>query len=247
MKRLTTKLVVLLLVLGAVPIGLAFSLLGPFKAYQVQGLGYNLPGDIGGPMTLGEGYRWNLPTITCACDQSFIDYFGSNGIAAVDAAVKILNDLPPFSQITNDSSSLYINGLRVPTDNAHVKYEAQALGLADLKSTALILLLEELGLAEPERWVWALRGRATVTVNGVTFTNYSTIKLNYDPITRQSSSYVNGALYTYTIEDPIGRLMYADAIELSADPLAFPFSSVAGGSGVLGVSIFLGSSGTSFF
>src|SRR5712692_2869756 len=175
MKRLTTKFVVLLLVLGAARVGMAFSLLGPFKAYQVQGIGYALPGDIGGPMTLGEGYRWNLPTITYAYDQSFIDYFGSNGIVAVDAAVKILNDLPPFSQITNDASSLYINGLRVPTDNYHLNYEAQALGLADLKSTALVLLLEELGLAEPERWVWALRGRATVTAGGVTFTNYSVI------------------------------------------------------------------------
>src|SRR6266853_306414 len=127
MKRLNSKFVILLLVLGTSRIGMSFSLLGPFKAYQVQGIGYALPGDIGGPMTLGEGYRWNLPTITYAYDQSFIEYFGTNGMAAIDATVKILNDLPPFSQITNDASSLYIAGIRVPTDTARVNYEAQAL------------------------------------------------------------------------------------------------------------------------
>ena len=39
----------------------AFSLLGPFSAgtWQVTPLGYNLPGDIGGPMARpDEGFRW---------------------------------------------------------------------------------------------------------------------------------------------------------------------------------------------
>src|SRR5712692_7046535 len=94
MKLLTQKFFVLLVVLAVAPIGMGFSLLGPYKSWQVTALGYNLPGDIGGPMNLNEGYRWNVPTVTYAFDATFVTYFGTNGIAAVEKAIQILNDLP---------------------------------------------------------------------------------------------------------------------------------------------------------
>src|SRR4249920_3873600 len=78
----------------------AFSLLGPYASWQVPALGYRLNGQIGGPMTLNEGYRWNVPAITYGFDPSFIGYFGTNGVVAIEEAFKILNDLPPFSEIT---------------------------------------------------------------------------------------------------------------------------------------------------
>ena len=78
----TLVLLIAGLVCGAARSTQAFSLLGPYKTWQVQAIGYNLPGDIGGPMTLSEGYRWNVPTIYYAFDQSFIAYFGSNGMAS---------------------------------------------------------------------------------------------------------------------------------------------------------------------
>src|SRR5216683_915814 len=233
MKKLTTRFFVLLLALSWAADGRAFSLLGPFKTYQVQGIGYNLPGDLGGPMTLSEGYRWNVRTVTYALDQSFIEYFGSNGIAAIDAAMKIFNDLPDYNQITNDGSSLYIRGQRIPTDTKRTKYEAQALGLIDVKSSVLPLILEEVGLAAAERWIFALRARTVTTVNGVTRTNYSVVKENFDPITLQSSSYVDGVLYTYTVQEFMGPPVdFADAIEqVALTDATFPFSSVSGGSG----------------
>jgi hypothetical protein len=206
----------------------AFSLLGQYKSWQVTAIGYNLPGDIGGPMTLAEGYRWNVPTIVYAFDQSFIAYFGPKGIESIEKAVAIFNDLPPASQITNDGSSLYIRGDRVPTDTKRINFQAQTLGMLDIKSTAMTMMLEEFGLAEPERYVWTLRARNTETIGGVTITNYTVIKLNYDPVTLLPSSYVNGALYSYQIFDPIRPINYADAEEFSVDPLAFAFSSVAG-------------------
>ena len=61
-------------------------------------LGYAQPGDIGGPMNLGQEYRWNVPVLTYAFDQSFLDYFGSGGVAAVESAIGILNSLPPVSK-----------------------------------------------------------------------------------------------------------------------------------------------------
>lgn len=229
MMRLRKRVMVLLLLLVGVAGGMAFSLLGPYKNWQVQLIGYNLPGDIGGPMRPNEGYRWNVPVVTYAYDQSFITYFGRPGMAAIDKAFKILNDLPPVSAITNDGSSLFMYRRRVPTDSTGENLLATAASLRDIKSIALSMVIEEMGLAEPERYVWTIRGRDTFTSGGVTFTNYSIVKYNYDPITFQPSSYVNGVLYTYEIFDPIAPINYADAIESVRDIYnPYTFTSVAG-------------------
>src|SRR5207248_1976102 len=37
-----------------------FALLGPYMDWMAQTNGYRQPGDIGGPMNIGEGYRWNV-------------------------------------------------------------------------------------------------------------------------------------------------------------------------------------------
>ena len=112
------------------------------------------------------------------------------------------------------------------TDTKRVNYRASAVGLVDLKSTALATLLEEMGLASPERFTWTLRSVTDHPAN----TNYNVIKRNFDPVTLAPSSYVNGTLYTYVIIDPVaffGGTPVADAVELPVDPLAFQFTSVA--------------------
>ncbi len=229
MTRFIKMLLLAGLVGGVARSGQAFSLLGPYKTWQVTPIGYNLPGDIGGPMTLSEGYRWNVPTIYYAFDQSFIAYFGSNGMAAVDQAMKTFNDVPAFNKITNDGSALYINGEAVPTDvRGPQNFGLQVAGVRDVKSQAMALVLEELGLAEPARWTWTLRARNTETIAGIVYTNYTVIKQNYDPITFQPSSYVNGQLYTYTMFEPIRPLDYADAVETAVStPAVYAYSAVA--------------------
>src|SRR5438105_4191164 len=90
----------LVCLLFALPQAFGFALLGPFESWQVPAIGYNTLGnDAGGPKNLGEEYRWNIPTIRYAFDASFIDYFGDHGVQAVNAAIQILNDLPPASQL----------------------------------------------------------------------------------------------------------------------------------------------------
>src|SRR4051812_42624162 len=98
----------------------AFSLLGPFPAWQLAAydglqLDYNQQGDIGGPMRVDEGYRWNIPVIYYAFDQSFINYFGPDGVAAVTQAINVFNNLPPMDQIVTDGFSFFVNGEIVPT------------------------------------------------------------------------------------------------------------------------------------
>ncbi len=241
--RFKKTICLLLLLLGVARSGLAFSLLTPLLPWQVTAIGYNLPGDIGGPATLNEGYRWNIPVLTYAFDESFIRYFGTNGMKAVNDAFKILSDIPPANEITlltnisgffgpsTTNIDFVINGEKVPTDPyGPPNLPAAEAGLLDLKSHVLSLMLEQLGLAEPERWTWALRGRALFTAGGVTYTNYTTIQRNYDPITLRPTNAVNGKLYGYQIFDPIPQINYADAIEYAKDPNdPFTFTSVAGG------------------
>lgn len=230
MTRLMNKLVLVALLAGMESRASAFSLLGQFDTWQVTALGYNLPSDIGGPMAPPEAYRWNVPIINYAFDQSFITYFGTNGMAEVDKAVKIFNDLPAFSSITNDGSSLFINGEPVPADvKGPANLGANVAGALDLKSWAMTMLIEELGLAEPERWVWSLRSRMEETIAGETFTNYSVIMFNYDPITLRPSSYVNGVRYEFIIGEPLTPpINYADALDFPSDGVSpYPYSAVA--------------------
>lgn len=199
----------------------AFAMMGPFAEWMVPRIGYNPPiggVDFGGPMNLGEKYRWNIPTVYYAYDSSFLQYFGVQGTNAIEQAIAILNAVPPASQM---SSNLTEFPLSVRREN----YEASALNLMDLKSFTLAELLLHLGLAAPERATWTLRSRVELTAPPRV--NYTVIRRNFDPVTLNPSSFVNGVLYTYVIQEFVDP-DFADATELQVDPLAVDSSSVAG-------------------
>ena len=204
------RLLCLLAVLGSN--ACAFSLLGPYEPWMTTNLSYRQPGDIGGPMQPVASYRWNLTTITYGFDQSFLDYFGDEGVRAVEEAIAILNDLPRMSKIDLNS---------YPTNStAYPNFEAQALGLYDLKSYSLKLLLHQLGLAEPSRFVWALRSHRIISN-----TNQYTVTIrNFDPLELRPIDTVNSTRYLYEVVDN-GRM--ADAVEVSVDPFDAGWSAVA--------------------
>src|SRR6058998_1173430 len=95
----------LVLVLGSVAQQApAFTLIGSAPTWQTPAIGYNWQIDgavstIGGPVNLGEEYRWNIPTLYYAVDSSFLNYFGARGAEEIDKAVKVINDLPLMSKI----------------------------------------------------------------------------------------------------------------------------------------------------
>ncbi len=92
-----TILVTAAVLAGLLPTAWAYSLGGPIgnagDAWQVRALGYDEPGDLNAPKNLGEGYRRNTPFMFYTYDQNFDDFFGSSGIAAVDNAYTILNQV----------------------------------------------------------------------------------------------------------------------------------------------------------
>ena len=204
-------------VFAATPMLMGFSLLGPgggegvaAKLWQLPAanngwdIGYNRTTDIGAPCNFGEFYRWNTPVITYAFDSSFVTYFGPAGMKAIDAAMRMLNEVPSVSRMSADLEEF-------PLNSVHIHDEAAQLGLIDLKSLALQLLTEEIGLTDPIRWNYAIRRRINITPsnNGI----YDITRFNFDPVTITPSSYVNGTLWTYRIFESIPTQV-SDAVEL---------------------------------
>ena len=213
------------LALGVVDAG-AFALLGPFANWQQQVIFYQLPGDNGGPVNLGEEFRRNTPVMYYTFDANYLDYFGSNGVAAAEEAFQTMNGLTNVSSYSADLSEF-------PLEAQRYNYQAQALSLTDVKSVTLGLLVEELGLAEPERYTWCLHDREVGTLPCPQSVGYTVIKRNFDPAVSalnqyQPSSYVNGNLYSYTILEFCQNTPWlADAAEFPVDPLSPSFTAIA--------------------
>jgi hypothetical protein len=199
----------------------AFSLGGPLDTWQTPTTGFNLPP--GGPITdvyglanLSEEYRWTSPIIVYAFDPSFLSYFGQEGVEAVERAIKILSDLPDFSSMSEDLTEF-------PLDTRRFNFQATALGIRDMKSWTLSMLLEALGLTSAERAIFSLRSR--VVINNIPY--YTVIKRNFDPVTLEPSNYVNGTLYTYTVAQTYAMPDAWEAVEVTVDPLAPSITSVS--------------------
>lgn len=250
MLRTLKRLSWLGLLAGGAQVSFAFSLLGPFnEAYQVPVIGYNLTGDIGAPKNLAQEYRVNTPVLYYSCDGNFWDYFGARGVAEIDKA------FGAFNQVLTNGVSTFSNDLtEFPTTSRRMNYRAASLGLIDLKSFAMTLIIEHLGLAEPERYIWALHDRylpagATCPQGEI----YLIVKRNFDAVIGTSlsqlkpSSYVNGTLYSYQLlefcDAPLPPQAYCNPIPV--DPTADSYTAIASGFGYNNQ--FVGSPFGSFF
>ena len=156
-------------------------------------------------MCLSNGYRWNVPVVTYGFDQSFLDYFGSNGVAAVQGAIAVLNDLPPASSIVPGN---------FPYALSRYNESALAQSLYDLKSESLSLLLEQLGLADPARNIFVLRqwnpAFKVLLLKDITFVLVEAgwpagtiptyiVQRNFDPQTLSASTSVDNVFYSAEI------------------------------------------------
>lgn len=203
MQRLIRKICVLGAALMLAASASGFSLLGPFASWQSGAIGYNLTGDIGGPMNLSEEYRMTVPVWTYGYDATFLNFFGSNGVRAAEAAMTILNSVPAASAMSASLNEFPLQAV------GPVNATAANLQILDLKSIILSSMLGQMGLASPERWTYALRDRVVIANT----TNYTVIQRNFDPINWRPTNVVNGVLFTYTVNDPIPTPNYADAVE----------------------------------
>jgi hypothetical protein len=203
----------LIVLLGSALGSFGFSMLGPWAEWMDITNGYRMPGDIGGPMNIGEGYRWNMPVVTYGFDRSFLDYFGSNGVAAVESAIGVLNDLLPVSSLVLSNYPLAVR---------RVNYQAQSAQVLNLKSATLGLLLEQMGLADPTRYIFCIRDYHEAPPS----TNYAfdVIERSFDPSTGRTSDYLNATRYTYFIYllglHPSPNTTFCYTVCYPVDPLA---------------------------
>lgn len=219
MSKLISKGLAALALLGGTAAVHGFSLLGPFEAWQTGGIGYNpggsslswsAEGDAGAPKAVGGEFRISEPIFTYAYDATFLDYFGEDGIRAVESAIKVFNDLPSASSMSADLSEF-------PLATSRVNYAAQRLNLYDVKTVVMGLILEEMGVASPERYVWTIRQNNPDQNGAPQFLN---VRRNFDPVTQLATSFVNNTLYTYhnvAFLNPDGSVLYYDAEEVSLD------------------------------
>lgn len=207
-----------------VPAASGFALLGPFAPWMKPSLGYHCWDDIGGPMNLGEEYRWTVPVLSYGFDQSFIEAFGQPGVDAVEQAIQILNDLPPASQISLTS---------YPFDTLGVCFRPASQNHFDLKSAALALLVEQLGLAESRRYAWTLGPKdfrlyfdpSDWCVNADCWwtgsdsdcTNYIS-RRSFDPQHLEPTSYLNSILISFAVFYSGAGGEVADAFEIPVPP-----------------------------
>ena len=136
-----------------------------------------------------EEYRWNSPIVTYTYDESFLSYFGSNGVVAVEKAMEMLNSIPPASSIkTNyppanaDENNLWNYPVR--PDRFHARaYNDRIL---DIKSYALAELFGFMGLGNAEDNAFQLEFGSVVL-------------RNWDPISYGPSKYLNGNLISWAV------------------------------------------------
>lgn len=206
MLRFALRVSLLALAVALYPALKAFSLLGPVSSWQTTAIGY--PGIIG-PKNINEEFRWNVPTLYYSFDNTFLTYFGTKGVAEVERAIKIMNDLPSASNI--DLANF-------PAEARRSNLRAQALNLMDLRSVTLALLLERMGVEASPRYVYTLHGRND---NPICCTSVSVTRRNFDPDTFRVSSYINNTLYTYrSILCGCSPVQIAYPINVPVDPLA---------------------------
>ena len=219
-----TALLVTCGLLCAAPAARAFALLGPFAPWMTTNIGYRLPNqapeEIGGPMDLGEEYRWNIPVVTYGFDPGFLDYFGQAGVDAVEQAIQVINDLPPASEMVVTNYSLHAK---------RNNFTANAASLLDLKLATLQSLLERMGLASPQRYVWAIREWYPSSCLPCITTGI--VLRNFDPFTQQPSTYVNAVWFDFFVYARTSDYSLVELITSTADPfLGYSSSAVADGS-----------------
>jgi len=185
-----------------------FSLLGPYAPWMTAENGFQ-PG-VGGPMQLGAGYRWNVPVVNYGFDDSFINFFGERGVAAVEEAMRQLNSIS-----TADIST-------IPTSAVRLNFTAQSLGLIDMKSIAMSAALEQMGLGEALRNIYVIRAISKMPAT----TNYSVVQRNFDPATYAPSDKLNGVRFTFDVHPfPDGTF---DAIEVQINQAELINPGIAG-------------------
>ncbi len=175
---------------------------------------FNFTDDMGAPQPIKEFFRWNMPYLTYSFDASFVQYFGLEGMVAVNEAVNVVNNFFSNDAYQGVSSMDLARHGFLSNYNSHaINVTAQNRQIIDIKSLALGMLINHLGLGNPHRYAYSLYG-TNISASG-TQVNFNVVNRNFDPLTLQPTGSINNVSYSYRlIHDQTAGLPVAGALTL---------------------------------
>jgi hypothetical protein len=203
-KSILASGILLFLTVGAAR---GFVMIGPItmpdEAVAVVGganVSLNITDDLGGPKEIDRFYRWNVPDLTYSFDDSFVRYFGLEGVNAVNDAVRVMNDFfePADGSYKGVTSMDFArDGFVSNFNTTWLNTTAQNQQIIDLKSLVLGMLVNQMGIGNPHRYAFTTRN---ISQNG-TGTEWSfNVRLNnFDPLTLMPTDVINGVTYSYRL------------------------------------------------
>ena len=141
----------------------SFVLIGPMFPVRAAA-NFNITDDLGGPKELKHFFRWNNPYLTYTFDQSFVRYFGLEGMDAMHDAFRVVNDffIPADGSYKGVSSMDFArDGFLSNYNTTWVNTTAQNAQIIDIKSLTLGMLVNHLGVGNPHRYAYTVRGITT--------------------------------------------------------------------------------------
>ena len=205
------------------PIAHAFVLMGPSTPNETaNAAAWNYSDELGAPKTIDREYkrffRWNIPHFVYSFDASFANYFGTEGMDAVDEAMGVLNDFFVNEDYQGMSQlNLTKHGFAGNYNTSWINTTAQNAQIIDIKSLVLGMLVDQLGIGNPYRWAFSITGTTSNVLNSQVI--FETRLRNFDPTTYQPTDIINNVKYSY-------RLVH-DATNISVGQNALPTYSTA--------------------
>ena len=173
----------------------AFVVMGvPNNTEAANQLLWNYTDDLGVPKSLYKQiprlYRWNNPHFVYSFDASFVNYFGSEGVAAVNESIEVINDFFHNEDYQGMSQmDLEKHGFAGNYNTTWVNTTAQNAQIIDLKSLVLGMMVNHPGLGNPHRHAFSIVGETTNATQ--TALNVEVALRNYDPVSTESTDMIN--------------------------------------------------------
>ena len=174
-------------------------------------------GRYGTPKDKHRFFRVNTPYLTYGFDRSFVQYFGEEGIDAIDDAMGVINDF--FTP--NDKSYAGMEELDLVkhgfSGNFATYWENQTAAnqnLIDIKTLTLGLVVNRLGLGNPHRYAFTAYGVDTSDTATTGQAIFRTKLNNYDPLTLEQTDRINDIQYSYRLvhDVPTGTAVTAGTV-----------------------------------
>ena len=162
--------------------------------------GGTAPFSAGAPRPIKRFFRWNIPYLAYSFDTSFINYFGFEGMEAVNEAFRIINDFfVPEDGSYNGVTQLDLarHGFSGNYNTTWVNTTAQNAQILDLKSLVLGMMVNNLGLGNPHRHAFSMVGGTRDPWQNTY--NFHVSLRNFDPYSLKETDVINGVQYAYRL------------------------------------------------